>query len=108
MPSAQLQRRAAIFKALGHPTRLYLLEVLAEGERCVCDLTELVGADISTVSKHLAVLRQVGVVATDKRAKQVFYRLRAPCVFTFLHCLEAEIQGSSPDTTSEPCCLPPD
>ena len=53
--------RAEIFKALGHPARLTMVTALGTEERCVCDLQELVGSDMSTVSKHLAVLRAVGV-----------------------------------------------
>ena len=88
------ERRAAVFKALAHPSRLLMVDELSRGERCVCELTELVGADISTVSKHLALLREAGVVDCDKRGLQVFYRLRVPCVMDFFDCLEAvERQG---------------
>lgn len=66
-------------KALAHPSRLLILdELLLHGERCVCELTKLVGADISTVSRHLAVLRVAGLVSDEKRGLQVFYRLRSP------------------------------
>jgi len=44
------ERRAKIIKALAHPSRLYIVDELSRGERCVCELTKLVGADISTVS----------------------------------------------------------
>jgi len=50
---ARCEARARIIKALGHPTRLFLVEELSRGERCVCELTEMVGSDMSTVSKHL-------------------------------------------------------
>ena len=69
----RLTRRANILKALAHPSRLMMVEELARGERCVCELRELVGADISTVSKHLAVLKKAGLVESDKRGLQVFY-----------------------------------
>lgn len=76
-----------VFKALAHPTRLAVVETLAGGERCVCELQELVGSDMSTVSRHLSVLKQAGVIADDKRGAQVFYSLTLPCVMTFLECL---------------------
>jgi len=79
---------ARTMKALAHPTRLWLVEQLADGERCVCELLEGLELDISTVSKHLLVLKQAGVVSDVKRGKQVFYTLRCPCVLTFTHCLE--------------------
>ena len=52
-----LAEQAKIFKALGHPSRLLMVHALREGEKCVCDLQSLIGADMSTVSRHLAVLR---------------------------------------------------
>lgn len=72
------RRTAQVLKALGHPSRLFLVDRLARGERCVCELTALVGADVSTVSRHLAVLREAGIVLDDRRGAQVFYRLAAP------------------------------
>ena len=86
--SASLEIRARTLKALAHPSRLLAIEELAEGERCVCELVDLIGSDFSTVSKHLAVLRNAGLVATSKRGSQVFYRLRCPCIVDFLACVE--------------------
>ena len=68
--------RAAVFKALGHPTRLFIIDRLVAGERCVCELAELINADMSTISKHLSVLRNAGIVTAEKRGARVFYRLR--------------------------------
>ena len=85
---ARYEARARIVKALAHPTRLFIVDELAKGERCVNDLTEMVGADVSTVSKHLSVLKSVGVIADEKRGLQVFYRLRTPCIMRFFGCIE--------------------
>lgn len=83
------QTVAEVFKALGHPTRLWIVKQLADGkEHCVCEFVEAVGADFSTVSRHLAVLKQAGVVADDKRGKAVYYRLACPCVASVIGCLE--------------------
>lgn len=90
---ALYQAKADVLKALSHPTRLWMAEQLAGGERCVCEFVEAVGADFSTVSKHLSVLKQAGIVAVDKRGKQVFYSLKVPCVLQFMHCVEAVIQN---------------
>ncbi|THB70761.1 MAG: ArsR family transcriptional regulator [Desulfovibrio sp.] len=79
---------AKIFKALGHPSRLAMVHALCEGEKCVCELQELVGSDMSTVSKHLAVLREAKVVSDEKRGMQVYYSLRMHCVSTFIDCVE--------------------
>lgn len=91
---ARCQARAGVIKALGHPSRLYMVEQLALGERCVCDLTEMVGADVSTVSKHLSVLKHAGIVADEKRGSQVFYSLRVPCILEFLGCVEAVLRAN--------------
>jgi len=83
------RRKAKVMKALGHPSRLMIVDELSRGERCVCDLTALVGHDMSTVSKHLSVLREAGIVVDDKRGLQVFYRLKVPCVLNFFKCVDA-------------------
>ena len=55
---ARYEARANIMKAMAHPSRLFILDELSKGERCVCELTEMIGADVSTVSKHLSLLRK--------------------------------------------------
>ena len=85
---AKFEARAAILKAMAHPTRLFIIDELARGERCVCELTDLVGADMSTVSKHLRLMRDAGIVQDDKRGSMVYYRLATPCVLSFFTCVE--------------------
>ena len=90
---ARYEARAAIIKAVGHPTRLFMVEELARGERCVCELTEMVGADVSTVSKHLAVLKNAGLVADERRGSNVYYTLRTPCILNFMSCVESVLHS---------------
>lgn len=85
-------KKADIIKALAHPTRLFIVDKLSRGETCVCELTGLIGSDMSTVSKHLLVLKNAGIVSTDKRGLQVFYKLNCPCVMDFLECSERVIR----------------
>lgn len=80
--------RARIAKAMAHPSRLLMLEAMEGKERCVCELTELVGADQSTVSKHLAVLKQAGLVEDRKEGVMVFYRVKVCCLKGFWDCIE--------------------
>ncbi|HRR27643.1 MAG TPA: metalloregulator ArsR/SmtB family transcription factor [Acidobacteriota bacterium] len=94
---ARLEAQARVIKALAHPTRLLLVQELAKGERCVCDLTHLAGADISTVSKHLSLLRSAGVLVSEKRGTQVFYRLNMPCVLKILDCIDPILRKSAQD-----------
>jgi DNA-binding transcriptional ArsR family regulator len=90
------EAKARMMKALAHPTRLFMVEELANGERCVCELRDMVGVDISTVSKHLALLKTVGIVADDKRGLQVFYRLETPCVLRFFDCVQQVQEAVKP------------
>jgi ArsR family transcriptional regulator len=83
----QFRAQARIIKALSHPTRLMIVDELSRGERCVCDLTALAGTEMSTVSRHLSMLKEVGILQDEKRGTQVFYRLRVPCVLNFLRCV---------------------
>jgi ArsR family transcriptional regulator len=87
--------RARIIKTLGHPTRLFLVEELSKGEQCVRELTAKVGADISTVSKHLSMLKNAGIVVDEKRGSQVFYSLRVPCILGFFECVEAVMEATA-------------
>jgi len=80
--------RARIAKAMAHPSRLLMLEAMEGRERCVCELTELVGADQSTVSKHLAVLKQAGLVEDRKEGVMVYYRVKVCCLQGFWDCIE--------------------
>ena len=92
---ARFQARTRIIKALAHPARLFMLEQLKQKERCVCELTEMVGADISTVSRHLANLRDVGLVQIEKRGTQVFYSLKTPCVLDCIDCVESVLRTTA-------------
>lgn len=91
----KIDAKVQVFKALGHPARLFIVEELARGERCVCELVKLVGTDFSTVSKHLALLKKAGVVQDDKRGKMVYYTLKVPCILRFMDCIEAVIVSGS-------------
>jgi DNA-binding transcriptional ArsR family regulator len=95
-----LDARVTVLKAMAHPTRLFIVEELEKGERCVCDLTDMVGADMSTVSKHLSVLKQAGLVIDDKRGNQVYYRLRVPCVLNFFGCIESVLEAQLREQTA--------
>ena len=87
---ARFEARAKIVKAMAHPTRLFIVDQLADGnEKCVCELTEMIGADMSTVSKHLTVLKSSGIIQDEKRGSQVYYTLRVPCVLRFFECVES-------------------
>lgn len=90
-----LSRRQAIadiFKAMAHPARLAIIEALSTKSYCVCELKEMIGSDMSMVSKHLSVLKSAGLVSDRKNGLQVFYSLKTPCVKSFIGCLENMIK----------------
>ncbi|HSA05663.1 MAG TPA: metalloregulator ArsR/SmtB family transcription factor [Candidatus Gastranaerophilales bacterium] len=80
--------RSDVIKALAHPARLFMLDYLSDGEKCVCKFTEELGLDQSTVSKHLAVLKNSGLVDFEKRGLNVYYRLKCPCIMNIFGCIE--------------------
>ncbi len=96
----QFTARANVLKALAHPSRLFMVDQLTSGPRCVADLQELVGADVSTVSKHLSVLHNAGILSREKRANQVFYSLRISCVTGFFNCVESVLNGQAQHNVS--------
>ncbi len=85
---AKFEHRARVLKALAHPTRLFIVDELSRGERCVCELTDMIGADVSTVSRHLSILKNAGILQDEKRGLQVFYNLRISCLPEFFSCVE--------------------
>ncbi len=91
---AKYQARAAIIKALAHPTRLFMVDRLSVKPHCVCELTAMVGDDMTTVSKHLTVLKNANLVAVEKKGTQVFYHLKLPCIMGFLSCAEETMKNN--------------
>lgn len=96
---AMYEARAKIIKALAHPARLMMVDELAKKPLCVCALREMVGSDLSTVSKHLSVLKNAGIVEDEKRGSQVFYSLRCHCVTAFFTCAETVLKNTAREHT---------
>ncbi len=84
--------RARILKAIAHPSRIFIVEKLSEKPYCVCELTEMIGADTSTVSKHLSILKNAGIIEDEKRGTSVYYSLRCTCIMKFIGCIEQVIK----------------
>lgn len=77
---------ALFFKALAHPTRLFIIDAIREKERSVKELAEMVNVDISTMSKHLDILKKKRIIEGTKVRNFVYYRLAIPCVLDFMQC----------------------
>lgn len=86
MDRRKFKRQAKVLKALASESRLMIVDRLSQGECTVGELTDLVGSDQSTVSKHLAVLRSHGIVEDRREGNNVFYSLLTPCVMNFFSC----------------------
>ena len=92
---ALFEAQAAVIKAMAHPTRLFIVDRLSQHEKCVNELTDMIGADASTVSKHLSILKNAGIVRDEKRGTQVFYTLEMPCVLSFFSCVQSVIKSKA-------------
>ncbi len=89
--SVDIDAKAAIFKALGHPIRLRIVEMLLAGECCVCTLHENSQRDMSTISSHLKVLKNASIIQSRQVGKQVFYSLSLGCLATLFRCIDQHI-----------------
>jgi predicted transcriptional regulator len=90
MDSAQqaiYNEHAEIYKALAHPTRLFIVYEVAENKRSVSELAEMAGIDISTMSKHLEILRSRKVISRVKEGSHAFYKLEFNCLLNFFNCV---------------------
>jgi DNA-binding transcriptional ArsR family regulator len=81
------QAKARIFKALGHPTRIGIVEMLVEGERCVCEIVPAFGDAQATISRHLDVLLQAGIVRRRRDGVKMIYGLAMPCLLNVMPCI---------------------
>jgi ArsR family transcriptional regulator len=91
--STDPERLARALKALAHPSRLAAVRAVARGERCVCELQEVMGSDLSTVSRHLKTLADAGVIECRRQGQKILCRLAVPCMVEFLECLGAVLAG---------------
>jgi len=98
---APYENQAAVFKALAHPARLFMVEQVAAGEKCVCELVNMLGLDTSTVSKHLTVLRNAGVLVDEKRGNMVFFKVRMECVVGFFTCVRKALESQAREQLAE-------
>ena len=94
---ARFDARAKVLKALAHPTRLFIVDALSNKEHCVCELTAMIGADVSTVSKHLSVLKSADLVEDERKGNMVYYHLKMPCLLGFLSCVDSVLESAAQD-----------
>ena len=80
--------RTSVVKAMAHPTRLLIMESLMQGKQCVNDLTAQAGCDVTTLSKHLSVMKRAGLLVSEKRGLCVYYQIACPCFAEFFRCID--------------------
>jgi ArsR family transcriptional regulator len=91
------ERLAEIFKALGHPTRVKIVEYLADGEKCVKDIWQEIGVPQPTVSQHINILKNAGIISFRKDGVKTCYRVEMPVVIEILKLLEKEVGNGAGD-----------
>lgn len=76
--------QAIVLKALGQPTRLQILDLLQDGERCVCEIFPAINQEQANVSKHLSILKQAGILESRKDGLRIIYRIKTPEILNVL------------------------
>ncbi|MCD6304421.1 MAG: winged helix-turn-helix transcriptional regulator [Planctomycetes bacterium] len=94
------EMKAQVIAAAGHPIRLAIIDYLKDGEQCVCDIAEHVGAERSNVSRHLAVLLKAGMVSQRKEGLKMMYSLRTPCVLDFTACVVGVLRKQATEASA--------
>ena len=82
-----LEKQAAVAKAIAHPLRIAIVDLLKDGEQCVCDIAEHIGAERSNVSRHLSIMVSAGVLEYRKEGLKVMYSLKTTCILGFFDCI---------------------
>jgi ArsR family transcriptional regulator len=86
MKYEEAKARADIMKALAHPIRFLIVDALSRGDLCVNELNKLADVDQSTLSRHLAQLKKVGIVSERKEGTKVIHHLACPCILQAVDC----------------------
>ncbi len=94
MDKKYFEQHAGILKAMSHASRLIIINELSKEDKCVCELQKIIGSDMSTVSKHLSVLKNAGIITSEKKGLMVIYHLEIPCILEFLSCSQKVINAN--------------
>ncbi len=97
--------KAAILKALAHPVRIRIFESLAEGEKTVGEIVQIIGEKEANTSRHLGVLRTANLVATRKDGLNVYYSSKMPCLTSMLSCVDQAVCNIADEQMNIAACL---
>ncbi len=95
MNTEELKARARVMKALASPVRLKIVDELSRGERCMCELQPLFPMNKSTLSRHIAELKNVGIVGERREGVRIFLRLQTPCILNVFDCAMGVIRSEA-------------
>lgn len=96
-------KKVSILKGVAHPVRLSIVEALAEREMCVCEIADMFHFDRTTISKHLALMKNLGILEDRKEGLNVYYSLRIRCLPSMLACVEKVVDGEHPESMPPSC-----
>ncbi len=91
----EFKARARIMKALASPARLMIVDALRRGERCICELQPLFPMNKSTLSRHVAALRNVGIIGERRAGVRVYLRLQTPCILKVFDCMAGVLRSEA-------------
>jgi len=97
------QRHAVLFQALGHPERLHILEILARGPACVCDLVMLTGKRQPYISQQLTILSEAHLVTAERFGRRILYHLNTDEVKDAMNVLQPLCQMESTADKNDAC-----
>ncbi|MFH1453942.1 MAG: metalloregulator ArsR/SmtB family transcription factor [Armatimonadota bacterium] len=92
MKDTSYNKRAKILKAIAHPARLKIIDILKKGEMCVCNIQEKIGYKMPTISRHLSVMENAGLIKGRRKGNWIYYRLLTPCVVETFLCIDKVIK----------------
>ena len=95
MNPEELEARARVMKAMASPVRLKIVDELSRGERCICELQPLFPMNKSTLSRHVAELKNVGIVGERREGVRCYLRLLTPCVLSMFDCTMRVIRSEA-------------
>lgn len=84
MKERVLELKAEILKALAQPTRLKILELLREGEKCICEIVPAINGEQSNISRHISVMQKSGLITTRKDGVRVMVKIKEPEIFEII------------------------
>jgi Predicted transcriptional regulators len=90
--SQNLRKKASILKGLAHPVRIAIAEMLDGREICACEIADQFVHDRTTVSKHLALMTNLGILEARKDGPNIFYTLKMRCIVSILECIDGVVE----------------